>query len=120
MRLSKKRISKTVENQIYHLFYQVLADIHSTNEAEAFSKEILSKTELEAVVKRLAVAQLLEKNQSYEEIKKTLKVSSATVAAVAEQIKKGEGFKIALEKIKTDQWADRWAKKINQMMGKKP
>jgi len=119
MRLSKKKINQAIEEQIYRVFYQVIADIHSLSEAKIFLEEILTKTELEALVKRLAVAQLLKKGQSYEKIKKTIKVSSATVASIAEQLKKGKGFKIALKKISAEEWAEHWAKKIRGMMGKK-
>ena len=118
MRLSKRRLNQAIEKLIYSQFFKVIADIRSADEAESFLKEILTKTELEALVKRLAVAHYLDKGGSYEDIKKNLRVSSATVATVAEQIKKGEGFKIALKKIRADEWAERWTKKINRMMGK--
>ncbi|MFC1727403.1 Trp family transcriptional regulator [Patescibacteria group bacterium] len=119
MRLSKKRINKTVELQLYNLFYQVIADLRSTTEAKAFLEGILSKTELEALVKRLGVARLLDQGQSYEEIKKMLKVSSATVATIAEQMKKEKGFEVALKKIRAHQWAGKWAKKISQIINPK-
>ena len=120
MRLSKKKITPKVEKEIYRLFYQTMADLRSPDEARAFFEEILTKTERQAIAKRLAVAVYLEKGQSYEEIKKALKISSATVANVAEQSKKGEGFEVALKKVRADQWATKWAEKIAQMMGKKP
>lgn len=114
MRLSKKKINPRIEKQIFNIFYQVIADIKNLQEAEAFLENILTKAELEAITKRLAVALWLEKGRSYENIKKTLKVSSATVATVAEQMKKGKGFEIALKKIRAEEWADRWAKRIGK------
>ena len=119
MRLSKKKIKRNIERQIYQLLYQVVADIHSADEAETFLDSILTSTELEALSKRMAVARFLDKGLSYDEIKNTLKVSSATVASVAEQLKKEEGFKIALEKIRADEWAEKWSKKLNQIFSLK-
>ena len=118
MRLSKRKINPTIEKQVYQIFYQALSDIHSSQETENFLKEILTKTELEAIAKRLAVAVYLEKGRSYENIKEMLKVSSATVATVAEQMKTGKGYQIALKKIQADEWADKWARKLNSMIGK--
>lgn len=115
MRLSKRKINPTIEKQVYQIFYQALTDLHSLSETESFLKEILTETELEAIAKRLAVAVYLEKGRSYENIKEMLKVSSATVATVAEQMKKGKGYQIALEKIKADEWADKWARKIGKI-----
>lgn len=118
MRLSKKKINPRIEKQIFNIFYQVIADIKSSQEAKTFLKDILTKAELEALTKRLAVALFLEKKRSYDNIKNTLKVSSATVATVAEQMKKGEGFGIALKKIHAEEWADKWAKKISKVIKK--
>jgi TrpR-related protein YerC/YecD len=117
MRLSKKKITPKVEKEIQRLFYQVVADIHSPKEAAIFFNNVLTKTELEALTKRLAVAHYLEKGSSYEKIKETLKVSSATVATIAEQIQRGEGYQIAFKKVSADEWAEKWAKKLSQMIG---
>jgi TrpR-related protein YerC/YecD len=120
MRLSKNKISQETEKEILNQFFQVIADIKSPDEAMAFLEEILTKTEMEAIAKRLAVAHYLEKGHSYENIRETLKVSSATVASVAEQLKGNGGYQVALKKIQADQWAEKWAQKLNGMMGKKP
>lgn len=112
MRLSKKKINQRIEKQIFNIFYQVIADIQNPQEARVFLEDILTKAELEALTKRLAVALYLEKGRSYDNIKKNLKVSSATVATVAEQMKKGKGFEIALKKIRAEEWAERWTKRI--------
>jgi len=116
MQLSKKKINPRIERQIFNVFYQVISDIGTTQEAKAFLENILTRTELEALTKRLAVALFLEKGRSYDNIKNTLKVSSATVATVAEQMKKGKGFEIALKKIRAEEWAGRWTKKISKLV----
>ncbi len=116
MQVSKKKINPKIEKQIFGLFFQAINDLKNPQEVKEFLEAILTKTELEAIVKRLAVAHYLEKGRTYENIKKSLAVSSATIAAVQEQLGKGKGFDLALEKIRAEEWADKWAKKISQLV----
>ena len=95
-----------------------MADIKDPQEAETFLKDLLSKTEFLVIVKRLAAAYLLEKGKNYREIKDILKVSSATISSTAERLEKGDGLKIALKKIQTDEWADKWIQKIKKILPK--
>lgn len=114
MQVSKKLINPNLKKQVYQLLYQVLADIRSKKEAEIFLREVLTETELEMIAKRLGIAYYLDKGRSYSNIKNNLKLSSATISAVAEQMRKGKGFEIALQKIRAEEWADKWAKRISK------
>lgn len=114
MQVSKKKINPNLKTQIYQLLYQVIADIHSKKEAELFLNEGLTGTELEIFAKRLGAAYYLSKGKSYANIKTNLRLSSATISTVAEQMKKGKGFAIALQKIKAEEWADKWVKRISK------
>jgi|YNPNPStandDraft_1061719.scaffolds.fasta_scaffold01026_11 uncharacterized protein YerC len=115
VQLSKKKINKKLEQQIYKLLYQVIADINNPQEAEEFLKDFLSKTELEVLAKRLGVAYYLKQNQDYDLIRKNLAISTTTVATIKNQMNK-KGFQLALKKIETDQWATKWAQKISKIM----
>ena len=86
MQVSKQKLNKTIEKQIYSIFYQLIADVRSTGEAETIFGDLLSDTEKQVLTKRLAIAIFLDKGRSYENIKNTLKVSSATIASVQEQM----------------------------------
>ncbi len=120
MQVSKKKISPSLKRQIYQLLYQALADIRSKKEVETFLKEALTPTELEIFAKRMGAAYYLDKGRSYSNIKANLKLSSATISGVAEKMKKGKGFEIALSKIRAEEWANEWAKKISKRFkGKK-
>ena len=117
MQVSKQKLNKTIEKQIYNIFYQLIADVKSTGEAETIFSDLLSDTEKQVLTKRLAIAIFLDKGRSYENIKNTLKVSSATIASVQEQM--GDpGIQQALQKVKAEEWADEWAGKISSFMGK--
>ena len=119
MQVSKRKINKNLESQSFKLLYQVVADIRRPQEAEIILKDLLKSTELKMIARRLAIAYWLDKGRSYQDIKNNLTVSSATVSKVAQQIKKKKGFEIALEKIRADEWAGRWAKKITKTFKKK-
>jgi uncharacterized protein YerC len=115
MQVSRKKISPTVKKQIYSLLHKVVADLKSSSEAKEFLGSFLGESEQEIITRRLGIAYLLSKGKTYSFIKENLAVSSTTVAAIAKEINKGKGFKVALEKIQADEWAEKWAKKINQM-----
>lgn len=119
MQVSKRNINKTLEKEIFNLFFQVITDLKNQEEVKIFLEDILGKTELTAIAKRLAIAHYLDKGRSYQNIKESLKVSSATIATVDKMRQKSPGLKLALKKIEADQWAEKWAGKIEGLLGKK-
>ena len=116
MRTSSKKVNRNLAKQIGRLLYNVIADIHDPKEAELFLGVFLTKVELEALTKRLAIAYWLSKGRHYDNIKTNLAVSSTTVATMAGQIKKKKGLQLAIKKISADEWADQWADKIGHFM----
>ena len=113
MQVSKRKVSAVLEKQITGMWYQLIADTKTREDAELIIGDLLSETELEAVSKRIAIAYWLAKGRSYENIKNNVKVSSATIAAVQQEMKR-EGWKMAMEKIMAEEWATRWEEKIKQ------
>lgn len=111
MQVSTRKLNVTLEKQVFSVFYQSLADLRTPDEVGAVMADLLTETERTAIAKRLAIATFLEKGRSYENIRETLKVSSATIAAVAEQLG-SPGYQLALKKIKAEEWAEEWAGKI--------
>ena len=117
MQVSKQKLNKNIEKQIYTIFYQLMVDLKTIDETEKLMKDLLSTTEREVIAKRVAIAIFLDKGRSYENIKNTLKVSSATIASVHENMG-NPGMQLALQKIKAEEWADQWAGKISSIVGK--
>lgn len=112
MRISKQRLNPNLENEITRLFYQTVVDLKSPEKVAIFFEDIFSKSEATAIVKRLAVAYWLTNKRSYENIRQNLKVSSATIASIDRQMRRGKGFQLALKLIEADRWATEWAEKI--------
>lgn len=117
MRVSEKKVNKSLKKQIEKIFVQTIVDIKDEKEAEAFVNDFFSSIETETLTKRLAVAYWLKKGRSYENIRENLKVSSATIASVQSIVDK-EGVSNAIKKIEAEEWANLWAKKIKKIVGK--
>lgn len=117
MKKSGEKLNKNIQSQVYKILYQVMADAKSELDMELILKSLLSESELDAVSKRLAIAVFLDKGQSYDHIRATLKVSSATIASVAESMNK-KGMQMAITRVKAEEWADVWSIRISRALEK--
>lgn len=117
MQVSKQKLNRSIEKQVYSIWYQMLADLKSPEEVKTVMQDLLSETERQVVAKRIAIALFLDKGRSYENIKNTLKVSSATIASVQSTMG-NPGMQMAINKIKAEEWSGAWAGKISSLMGR--
>lgn len=117
MRSSDQAINVAMEEEIEDLLVQIISDLKGVGETKALLSDLLTETERMAVAKRLAIALSLTNGKSYEEIKESLKVSSATIAKVQESLD-SDGMKLAIEKVRIDDWAGDWAGKLSGAFGK--
>ena len=111
MQLSQNPINKTLEKQLDQMLYQVLAEIDSPEEMKTVLSDVLTKGERMAVLKRLGIALYLDKGRNYEDVKNNIKVSSATIATVAENLG-NSGWQEMIRRIKAEEWASEWTDKI--------
>jgi len=117
MQLSKAKLNKQTEKEMFDIFYQTFGDIKGKNEAKMFLNDFLSKMERIKLAKRLLTALCLEKGKSYDYIKQTVKVSSATIASVDKLMtKNSDGFILAFKNMEANQWASKTAGKINSFI----
>jgi uncharacterized protein YerC len=117
MQISKQKVNKNLDKQLAETWYQMIADIRTPAEAEKIFNSLLSETELTTVIKRLAVGYWLTKKRSYGVIKSNLKVSSATIATIQQDLKR-PGWQMAIKKVLAEEWATKWEGKINKLLGK--
>ena len=115
MRTSDRKLNPILKNQIVKTFAQLVVDISGEDEAHKFINDFFNKAELETFAKRLAVAYWLKKKRSYDNIKRNLKVSSSTIAAVQGTMEK-PGFKLAIKKLEAEEWANVWSQKIRRFV----
>jgi len=111
MQVSQNPINKTLERQLDQMFYQVLAEIDSPEELKTVLCDVLTEGERTAVIKRLGIALYLDKGRNYEDVKNNIKVSSATIATVAENLG-NSGWQEVIRRVKAEEWASDWTEKI--------
>lgn len=117
MKASAQKMNARIKNQVYNILHQVLNDCRNEEEVETVLKSLMSDAEIMALAKRLAIAVFLDKGHSYEHIKDVLKVSSATIASVADSMNQS-GMQLALQKVKAERWAEEWSQKIANFLKK--
>lgn len=117
MKKTAQSMNQKIEGQVYKILYQVLADAKSEVDIELILKALMSEGELSALAKRLAIAVFLDKRQSYDHIKDVLKVSTATIASVSENMNK-KGIQMALARVKAEEWADVWSIRLSRALEK--
>ena|SRR3989344_4022116 len=113
MQVSTQKLNRTLENQIRQMLLGVLCEVDSPKVMEEILADLLTDTERVAMMKRMGIAVYLDKSRSYEDIKNNLKVSSATIATVAETMG-NPGTVEVIRRIKAEEWATEWTEKISR------
>jgi TrpR-related protein YerC/YecD len=112
--VSAQTLSPSLEKELYSTLFQLVADLSNAKESKKFCTDFFGTSELSVFAKRIAIAVSLDKGYSYEEIRKNLKVSTATISTVAERLG-SDGYQLALQKIKAEQWAGNISAKLVRM-----
>lgn len=111
--VSKYPISKPVADRIFEIFANAVVGLKNKIETEQFLSDLLSPTERIMLVKRLAIAFLLEKGYEQRFISNILRVSLATVASVNRSRKFGsKGYNHVINKILREEKLDEMINKI--------
>lgn len=119
MQVSKDDLSKQVEKKIFKALYQSLLDLKNVDQMKKFLEDVLSETERVVIAKRLGIAWMLHQGKSYDAIKNSLKVSSATIANISVMVDNdNQGLKLALKSIEADEWATQVTGKITRSVKK--
>ena len=79
---------------------EALLSLETTGEVREFLQDLCTPAELEAMVDRWRVAQLLDQGYSYRDIREMTEVSVTTIGRVARFMELGAGgYRTALERI---------------------
>lgn len=101
--VSRRKLSKTTEQKLVESLNLVLASIGNKDSMINFLNALLTDTEKIMLAKRLAIIVMLEQGSSDSDVANALNVTRVTVAKLRYFYEaRGSGYKIALEKIKTD------------------
>lgn len=115
MRISKIQVNEHLLREITKILQQAIADLKTPREVEQFLRAFLSEAEYITLAKRVGVVYWLDKGRSYGNINQNLKVSSATISSIQNNMN-APGIKLALQKIKAEEWATQWADKIQKFI----
>lgn len=116
MRVSKSKVNPHLKKELFSTLHQTIADLKTREEVGLFLEAFLSPAEHETLVKRVAVAYWLDKGRGYNNIRDNLKVSSATIAAIRDAYQNQPGVKVALSKIRAEEWANVWSQRIKKIV----
>lgn len=112
MAAGKSNLTKSDnEDLVFDLVYSIV-QAKNINDSILFLQDLLTKSEMQMLSKRLRIAKLLLKGKTYRQIQSDIKVSHGTVAKIAEWLaEKGDGFRKIIknlpEKKKEKSWVDR-------------
>jgi len=113
MQLSNDPINKNIEKQLSEMMYGILAELSTPEDVKMVMNDVLTDGERAAILKRLGIAVYLDKGRSYEDVKNNIKVSSATIASVAENLG-NSGWQEMIRRIKAEEWASAWTDRISK------
>ena len=79
---------------------EAILSLGSVDECYALLEDLLTISELQSVAQRLAVAEMLDQGQTYEEIERNTGASSATISRVKRALAFGaDGYRIVLDRL---------------------
>jgi len=102
--VSRRKLSTTTEKKLIESLNLVLSSIKERDAMVMFLDALLTDTEKLMLAKRLAMVIMLDQRQSDSQIADALNVTRVTVSRIRYFYEaRGEGYNIALEKIKNDE-----------------
>jgi len=107
-----KRIEKLTKAEQESLVFDLvhaLVQTQTVGEAALFVQDLLTKSEMKMLGKRLRIAKLLLSGMTYEEIQNNLHSSHTTVAKIAAWLaERGDGFRKIIEKLPKEKQEEKW------------
>jgi len=116
--VSKVPLKQEYYQRIFELLSSSISKLDSQTKVQNFFQDFFTPTEKIMFAKRISIAYLLARNYSYREISQILKVSTATVATVANRYSNTGEFRRAISKLVRDQNFERsWSKLLDVSIG---
>lgn len=117
MQVADKKLNKNFEKQILQALYQLVADLEKPKEVEIFLNDFLTEATKISLAKKVMIALFLDQQRAYEKIRDSLNVSTSTISEIYNRLG-NEGIQLAIKKIKAEEWANKWSKKINSVFAR--
>jgi len=115
--ISKNPVHKDVFYEIRDDFLWTLGQLRSEEEVKSFFYDFFTKTERVMLAKRLAIAMMIHKGFTYDDIKFILHVSTSTITSVSHWLDRGGvGVKHILDKLVKEEHAEAFWRKVNSFI----
>ena len=112
--VSKRILARGLKGKVYQTFWEVVAKLKKSDEAQIFFGELFSKIEKINFTKRLSIVILLHKGYEWRAICDLLKVSPTTVAKMASKME-SNGFELLFEKVESDEGWREFFKELGKL-----
>lgn len=97
-------MSKIQSDSLNRLF-QIILDLKSTDDCYAFFEDLCTIQELQDMAQRMDAAFLLDDGCNYQDISRSIGISTATISRVSKCLKYGSGYRTAIDHCKERQSA---------------
>ncbi len=88
---NEKRISYELQDRLMNQFCEILSRLETSGMIRNFLKDLLNRQERLMFIRRLLIAELLEKGMAYREIREQLHCGNTTIAKVERWLSFGRG-----------------------------
>ena len=120
-RISKYRLDKDLEQEIFTMFWGALSHLRSSHAVSSFFSDLLSDTEEVMLAKRFAVALLLLRGQKPVTIAATIHVSFSMIRGVSEWLTRATtSTKSLLDRVQASQDITAFFDTLESLMDKLP
>ena len=117
-KISRRLLDQKLEEYIFAIFLKTITDLKTPTDVKNFLEDLLWPTEKIMLIKRLAIAIMLSKDYTYDEIDHTLKVSRTTIMNVSYFLKHGQngGYQKVVQKVLADQKKEILFDKVEELL----
>ncbi|OGG11387.1 hypothetical protein A2Z00_00430 [Candidatus Gottesmanbacteria bacterium RBG_13_45_10] len=113
--VSRRKLSRAIQNRIYTIFTKIITDVRTQSEVEALLEDFLTPTERVMLPKRLCIAFLLLKGYSHRTIASYLNVSFTTINRVSTALQvSGKGYQVMLTRMQHHEELESILEKIEE------
>ncbi len=96
--------SKKLYNETTDALFEVILNLQSKEECYRFFGDLCTIKELADMAQRLETAKMLVDGKTYEQIVKSVEISTATISRINRCIQYGDGgYREAIDKVKTNE-----------------
>jgi len=99
-KLSRKALSEFKKNELKNQLWKAITLLESKDEVFKLLSDLLSRTEIQMLSKRLAVARMLIGGAAYKDIREELKVTDVTISKINNSLDVfGEGYRLIINRL---------------------